>query len=196
MGWAKNGESAGTEGYGYRVEAIQIKIVKKGAHAPGTTEQCFSKKWTSIVYSAHVQDIGWQNNVKDGALAGTTGESKRVEAIKISLSGQKAEGSVEYSAHVQDIGWQKSVKDGALAGTTGKGKRVEAIKINLTGTLSESCDVYYRVHAQDYGWLGWTKNGNPAGTEGLSKRIEAIEIKVVTKGDTAPEMGKEAFVKK
>ena len=40
------------------------------------------------------------------------------------------------------------------------------------------------------------KNGNPAGTEGLSKRIEAIEIKVVTKGDTAPEMGKEAFVKK
>ena len=196
MGWAKNGEAAGTEGYGYRVEAIQIKIVKKGAQAPGTTEQCFSKKWTSIVYSAHVQDIGWQNNVKDGALAGTTGESKRVEAIKISLSGQKAEGSVEYSAHVQDIGWQKSVKDGALAGTTGKGKRVEAIKINLTGTLSESCDVYYRVHAQDYGWLGWTKNGNPAGTEGLSKRIEAIEIKVVTKGDTAPEMGKEAFVKK
>lgn len=173
-----------------------IQIVKKGAQAPGTTEQCFSKKWTSIVYSAHVQDIGWQNNVKDGALAGTTGESKRVEAIKISLSGQKAEGSVEYSAHVQDIGWQKSVKDGALAGTTGKGKRVEAIKINLTGTLSESCDVYYRVHAQDYGWLGWTKNGNPAGTEGLSKRIEAIEIKVVTKGDTAPEMGKEAFVKK
>ena len=56
--------------------------------------------------------------------------------------------------------------------------------------------MYYRVHAQDYGWLGWTKNGNPAGTEGLSKRIEAIEIKVVTKGDTAPEMGKEAFVKK
>ncbi len=68
MGWAKNGEAAGTEGYGYRVEAIQIKIVKKGAQAPGTTEQCFSKKWTSIVYSAHVQDIGWQNNVKDGAL--------------------------------------------------------------------------------------------------------------------------------
>ena len=29
MGWAKNGEAAGTEGYGYRVEAIQIKIVKK-----------------------------------------------------------------------------------------------------------------------------------------------------------------------
>ena len=104
--------------------------------------------------------------------------------------------TIVYSSHVQDMGWQKSVKDGALAGTTGKGKRVEAIKINLTGTLSESCDVYYRVHAQDYGWLGWTKNGNPAGTEGLSKRIEAIEIKVVTKGDTAPEMGKEAFVKK
>ena len=35
MGWAKNGEAAGTEGYGYRVEAIQIKNCKKRCTGSG-----------------------------------------------------------------------------------------------------------------------------------------------------------------
>ena len=30
LGWAKNGESAGTEGYGYRLEGMQIVLVEKG----------------------------------------------------------------------------------------------------------------------------------------------------------------------
>ena len=196
MGWSKNGDAAGTEGYGYRVEAIQIKIVKKGAQAPGTTNQSFRKKWTSIVYSTHVQDIGWQMSVNDGMLAGTTGESKRVEAIKISLSNPSIAGNIEYSTHVQDIGWQTSVKNGKIAGTTGESKRVEAIKIKLLGEIAKQCDVYYRVHVQDYGWLGWAKNNEPAGTEGLSKRVEAIEIRVVTKGESAPETGERSFIKK
>ena len=196
MGWSKNGEAAGTEGYGYRVEAVQIKIVKKGTEAPGTTSQNFSKRWASVVYSTHVQDYGWQTPVNDGALAGTTGESKRIEAIKISLSNQKEEGDIEYSAHVQDYGWQTSVKNGIIAGTTGESKRIEAIKIKLSGELAKKCDIYYRVHAQDYGWLGWAKNNEPAGTEGLSKRVEAIEIKIVAKGEEIPVTEKVAFIKK
>lgn len=195
MGWSKNGEAAGTEGYGYRVEAIQIEIVKKGTEAPGTSNQSFCKKWASIIYSTHVQDIGWQVPVNDGTLAGTTGENKRIEAIKISLSNQKEDGNVEYSTHVQDYGWQTSVENGAIAGTTGESKRIEAIKIKLSGELSQQCDIYYRVHVQDYGWLGWAKNNEPAGTEGLAKRVEAMEIKIVTKGENAPETGKIAFIK-
>lgn len=30
LGWAKNGEKAGTAGFAYGVEAVQIKLVKKG----------------------------------------------------------------------------------------------------------------------------------------------------------------------
>ena len=36
-GWAKNGEAAGTAGYSYRLEAIDIKLVPKGANPPGST---------------------------------------------------------------------------------------------------------------------------------------------------------------
>lgn len=34
MGWAKNGENAGTAGYSYRLEGIRIKLVPKGDPAP------------------------------------------------------------------------------------------------------------------------------------------------------------------
>ena len=41
LGWAKNGESAGTEGLSKRLEAIQIVLVEKGGQAPGSTEKSF-----------------------------------------------------------------------------------------------------------------------------------------------------------
>lgn len=41
LGWAKNGESAGTEGKAKRLEAIEIKLVKEGGAAPGSTNKAF-----------------------------------------------------------------------------------------------------------------------------------------------------------
>ncbi|MDP4147168.1 MAG: hypothetical protein Q8936_22280 [Bacillota bacterium] len=34
-------------------------------------------------YQVQVEDIGWQTPVQDGAVAGTTGQNLRVEAIRI-----------------------------------------------------------------------------------------------------------------
>ena len=39
----------------------------------------------SILYRVHVQDIGWQDWKKDGEVAGTTGQAKRIEAIQIKI---------------------------------------------------------------------------------------------------------------
>lgn len=185
LDWAKNGQSAGTEGLSKRVEAMEIVLVKKGQAAPGSTAKPFVAK-LSVNYSAHVQSYGWMNAVKNGATAGTTGKSKRVEGIKISLNNTPYSGGITYKTHVQSYGWLDSVSNGAVSGTTGKSKRVEAIQINLTGEMAKHYDVYYRVHAQSYGWLGWAKNGQPAGTAGLSKRVESIQIKLVEKGENPP----------
>ena len=196
LGWAKNGAEAGTEGYGYRLEGIEIKIVEKGAEAPGTTDNCFKVKPMSVSYRTHVQSIGWQSYVSDGKMAGTSGQSKRLEAINIKLTNQKLKGNIEYSTHVQNIGWQGFVKNNALSGTSGQSKRLEAIKIRLTDELAENYDIYYRVHAQNFGWLGWAKNGESAGTEGYGYRLEGIEIKLVEKGGNAPGSTSNAFKKK
>lgn len=122
----------------------------------------------------------------DGALSGTTGEQKRLEAVKIRLNQQPFSGDIQYSTHVQTYGWQDFVANGAQAGTTGEQKRMEAVKIQLTGEMSQKYDIYYRVHSQTYGWLGWAKNGEPAGTSGYAKRLEALEIRILPKGSSAP----------
>lgn len=136
------------------------------------------KKEPSICYTTHIQDIGWQNQVKDGEMAGTEGQAKRLEAIKITLkdlSGVK----IKYQTHIQDIGWQDWKYDGTLAGTEGQSKRLEAIRIELEE--SDKYSIMYRVHIQDIGWQDWRYDGEKAGTEGQSKRLEAIQIKIVEK---------------
>ena len=136
------------------------------------------EKEPSICYTTHIQDIGWQNQVKDGEIAGTEGQAKRLEAIKITLKDLK-DVKIKYQTHVQDIGWQDWKYDGILAGTEGESKRLEAIKIELEE--SDKYSIMYRVHIQDIGWQDWRYDGEKAGTEGQSKRLEAIQIKIVEK---------------
>lgn len=183
LDWAKNGESAGTEGYSKRLEGIQIVLVKKGESAPGSTSKPFICKM--IKYQTHVQNIGWQGEKADGEMSGTTGQSLRLEAIKIQLSGS-IDGGIVYKTHVQDYGWQNFVANGQASGTSGQSKRLEAIQMQLTGNAMNQYDLYYRVHAQNFGWLGWAKNGESAGTAGYSYRLEGIQIVLVPKGGNAP----------
>ena len=183
LDWAKNGESAGTEGYSKRLEGIQIVLVKKGESAPGSTSRPFICKM--IKYQTHVQNIGWQGEKADGEMSGTTGQSLRLEAIKIQLS-SSIDGGIVYKTHVQDYGWKNFVTNGQASGTSGQAKRLEAIQMQLTGNAMNQYDLYYRVHAQNFGWLGWAKNGESAGTAGYSYRLEGIQIVLVPKGGNAP----------
>ena len=118
-------------------------------------------------------------------MAGTSGQAKRLEGIKISVSGNVNLG-IQYTTHCQSYGWLPWSANGEMNGTEGEAKRLEAIKIQLTGADKEKYDVYYRVHAQSYGWLGWAKNGAPSGTAGYAKRLEGIQIVLVPKNGKAP----------
>lgn len=188
LGWAVDGAPSGTAGLSKRLEGIEIRIVNAGAAAPGSTANAYVVyvPQPSISYQTHVQDYGWQNYVSDGTSSGTSGESKRLEGIRVSISNMPVAGGITYRTQVQNYGWMPWVSDGAMSGTSGESKRLEAIQISLTGTVATQYDVYYRVHAQDFGWLGWAKNGASAGTEGLGKRLEAIQIVLVKKGSPAP----------
>ncbi len=148
-----------------------------------------------VKYKVHRQTFGDEPTFrKNGATSGTTGQSKRLEAIWIALGNRPATGSILYRTHIQTYGWEKKwAKDGAKSGTSGKSKRLEAIQIKLTGDMQKQYDVYYRVHAQHFGWMGWAKNGASAGTAGYSYRLEAIQIRLVRKGGSAPGSTQGAF---
>ena len=82
---------------------------------------------------SHVQTYGWEKNwKKNGELSGTSGKSKRLEAIKIRLTGEmKEKYDIYYRVHAQTYGWLGWAKNGESAGTEGLSKRLEAIEVVL-----------------------------------------------------------------
>ena len=140
-----------------------------------------------IQYEAHVSNIGWMSSKRDGSTAGTTGQSKAVEDLKVSILNPEEDGSVQIDAHVSGIGWQGwDTPSASEGGTTGQGRAVEAVRLRLTGSLAKDYDVYYRVHASNIGWMAWAKDGEEAGTTGFGRSVEAVQIRLVKKGDAAP----------
>ena len=194
MAWAKDGEEAGTTGFGRSVEAVQIRLVKKGDAAPSSdganVDYAFKKMPMSLTYRAHVSNVGWQGAVSDGATAGTTGRGLALEDLKLSIdSSDYSDGSaVQIDAHVSGIGWQGwDTPSASEGGTTGQGRAVEAVRLRLTGSLAKDYDVYYRVHASNIGWMAWAKDGEEAGTTGMSCSLEAVQIKLIKKGTSHPD---------
>ena len=183
--WVRNGRIAGTTGQSKRIEAIQIYLRNRADRVK------IENVDKTVSYSAHVQDYGWLNAVTNGNIGGTVGQSKRMEAIQVSLSDDMLEyGDVNVQAHVQDYGWLGTVGNGQTAGTTGQNKRLEGLKITLTDELANHYDSYYRAHVGNIGWLGWTKNGGIAGSVGCNRRIEAVQIAIYAKNDpNAPKVG-------
>mgnify|MGYP002537229256 FL=1 len=141
-----------------------------------------------IQYEAHVSNIGWMSSKRDGSTAGTTGQSKSVEDLKVSILNPVEDGSVQINANVSGIGWQGwDTPSASEGGTTGQGRAVEAVRLRLTGSLAKDYDVYYRVHASNIGWMAWAKDGEEAGTTGMSCSLEAVQIKLIKKGASHPD---------
>lgn len=184
LGWAKNSDSAGTTGLNIQIEAVQIKLVAKSGD-PGASSAPAFISVPALTLQAYVATLGWMNPVGNGGVAGTTGRSLAIEALKLSVS-SSVSGGIEYSAHVQDVGWQGWTSNGNAAGTAGRAKRIESLKIRLTGDLSNYFDIWYRAYCQDFGWLDWTSNGQPAGTSRIGCRVESVQVKIVPKGAGAP----------
>lgn len=124
--WKTNGQMSGTSGKAKRLEGINIKL----SNAPYSG---------GVRYTTHVQSYGWQGNEndpntwrKDGEMSGTSGQAKRLEAIRISLYGEMAEHyDIYYRVHAQSFGWLSWAKNGEASGTAGLAKRLEGIQIIL-----------------------------------------------------------------
>lgn len=124
QGWKYNGQMSGTEGESKRLEGIEINLTNRDYDG-------------GIVYTTHVQTYGWQGIEEDpstwkanGDMSGTSGESKRLEAIRIKLTGEMEQHyDIYYRVHAQSYGWLGWAKNGEPAGTAGYSKRLEGIQI-------------------------------------------------------------------
>ena len=176
---AKAGQvlSLGTIGQSKRLEGVSVKV--SGING-------------SITYAAHVQDIGWQTEKKNGSFAGTTGKSLQMEAVWIKTTVQGY--NVWYRVHVADNGWLGWAKNGEKAGSVGLAKQMEAMEVvvlpegetpsgyNSSVSAFLKKVIAYTAHVQDIGnisnytlSLGDTVT---VGTTGKGKQLEGMSIKL------------------
>lgn len=123
-----------------------------------------------VSYQGHLRQIGWANWQCDGSMIGSTGQNRRIEALRINPVKH-----MDVTVHMKDIGDKtyKNITKDTVIGTVGESRRLEAMKIESSDTV-----YLYRVHQRDFGWCEWCVNGQWAGVKGKSKQIEAVEIKV------------------
>lgn len=133
----------------------------------------------NICYSVHLQGTAWQPEVCDNSVAGTTGQARQMEAIRIRLVGAPAGMGVCYTPYLQNIGWSSEVCNNSVAGTTGENRRMEAIKIRLVGAPA-GMSVCYNAYLQDLEWETEVCDDEMAGTTNQGRRIEAIKVRLVS----------------
>lgn len=144
QGFRYNGQMSGTSGLSRRLEGIEIKLTNKDYEG-------------GIAYTTHIQSYGWQRKVDDpsswmvdGQMSGTSGESKRLEAICIKLTGEMENHyDIYYRVHAQSFGWLGWAKNGEEAGTSGLGRRLEGIQIVLVPKGEPAPTVYAGITSKD-----------------------------------------------
>jgi hypothetical protein len=131
----------------------------------------YVKEVTGMInYMAYLEGEGWQEMKKDGEVAGTVGQGKRIEALLAIYTGTE---ELDISAHIQNIGAQDVRHSGEIIGTIGLGLRIEGIRAYIPGK-----NIACQVHVEGIGWMDPAYNGDLAGTEGRGLRIEAVKFVV------------------
>jgi hypothetical protein len=154
-----------------------------------------SRSGGQLVYQAHVQTYGWQPSVGNNQVAGTTGLSKRMEALVLDARGVRLGLELKARVHIGGgVGWNGWLQGACIGcpdkdenlcstaypclGSVGNLQQIEAIQIELAGDRN-GCSISYRGYVQSSGWQAWQSEGATAGTTGQSKRMEALQIQLV-----------------
>jgi hypothetical protein len=128
----------------------------------------------------HMQGKG-DKRYRDGKLAGTRGQSRRLEGFSISQISKNTGIKLEYMAHIQGKGDTRWVREDAFLGSRGRGKRVEGLAIKLTGPKARAYDVCYVAHIEGQGDTRTYKNGQFCGTRKRGRRLEGFVVWIVAK---------------
>lgn len=153
----------------------------------------------NLKYQIYNKTSGWQQEVSNGEIAGTTGEA--IQAIKINILDknlkEQKDYSVYYRVYLSESGWQNWTKDGTIAGAENEAD-IESIQMyiadnnsNNNKTITYSSKVYntgnnetltYSSHVQNIGNQAAVKDGEISGTVGKGLRIEGIKVNYNNQG--------------
>ncbi len=186
LDWASNGHAAGSMNLNQRINAIKLRLVKKGKKISGDTEYpCVVAP--DITYKMALGKQKLSPNYKElGKTSGSKKNKTGITGIKMKISDRLLPGGLEYRVAQEKGKYGSWISSGKLAGSEKSEKYLSRIQIRLTGQLAKAYDIYYRVQVKRYGWLDWAKNGQSAGSDGLGLCITAYQVKLRKKKTDKP----------
>ena len=130
LGWlpqVRDGQTAGTKGFGKRLEALMIDLSK----VPGLR----------IGACVHIQNVGWVHlgEVRPDIILGSVGKSQRLEMVALYIIENTTGKKLMYQVHIAGLG-DSSVREVTSVipltvahglGTTGQARAVEAFRMWL-----------------------------------------------------------------
>lgn len=180
LGWAKNGQKAGTVGLKKGIQAISVKLQTKGSNAPGKVKGACRYGDAKVSYRTYNENSDWSNWTYSTDNQNID-EFYKIQGIQLNVSDEEHSGGISYKTLVKDKGWQEEAYNSNSSGVIDD-NNIEAVQMKLTGEISRYYDVYYRVYVEKMGWLDWAKDGEPSGTSGYSCALKSMQIKLVKKG--------------
>lgn len=124
----------------------------------------------NMMYAAHCQNLGWQEEKRNRQMAGLYGQGLRIEAIIIN-----ADINIQYRVHMAGIGWRAWVPNGCMAGTIGESRAIEAIEIQ-----SSKNTMVGQGYVENIGYQGEVKGTQiMIGTTGQGLRLERFRLKFI-----------------
>ncbi|MDO4520789.1 MAG: hypothetical protein Q4B44_04020, partial [Erysipelotrichaceae bacterium] len=125
VGWTQNYQNGETSAEG-RIEAF--RIISEDLNG-------------QISYQSHVQNIGWMSEVSSGAVSGTTGQNRQIEALRIFLSGDAVnEYDVAYRVKIREYGWTGWALNGDQCGSEGYSLSLLGLEVRLVPKGSVESD--------------------------------------------------------
>lgn len=122
----------------------------------------------NMMYAAHCQNLGWQEEKRNGEMAGLYGQGLRVEAIIIN-----ADINIQYRVHMAEKGWSDWVPNGCMAGTIGESRAIEAIEIQSSKNV-----IVGQAYVENIGYQNEVRGTQiTIGTTGQALRIEGFRLK-------------------
>lgn len=119
-----DGQIAGTIGKSLRLEGFWVDLRTMRNTYPDL-------KLSGITHIQRTGDVTL-SNIEHDTCIGTTGQSLRLEAFLLEITGLPTGMKLKYRSHIQGTGWEDWKEAGEWSGTKNQSKRIEAVQLYVT----------------------------------------------------------------
>jgi len=130
----------------------------------------------NVRYGVELRQQGWGGWASNGATAGNTTGTRRIERFRAEGVSTPQAMDVRYQIRQYNEGWSPVRENGQGAGVDGR--KLQILKMWLFNQPT-GWGIRYRLNRPTWGWTSWKHDGEAAGGTPLSSRKRGVQVQLV-----------------